>query len=415
MNPGSTMFACDQCPKKYAIIMRFNRHKSEHKNGKITGKPAYPEKQDWNCEKCEKSGTSRRSKKRHESTHKMPERKCAFCGKKFIYEVSLLKHQQVHTSETNKCNVCEKWFKNPSNLRTHELTHTDERPFSCPLCPKTFTQFWNLKNHKGKHSGETLNPCSKCDKRFTSKQGLKHHEESHHENELRCNMCSFKTPHMGTLISHKRKHHTNLQITLYKCDQCSLEFRSDSSMRNHKLVVHKGQKKFNCDQCDFRTGYADSLKGHIENVHDKIRMNCTICSWKGNSKNLRTHKKAVHFSQNQKFKCNICSKEYSRNDHLKKHINRDHRGVRYSCPNCEHKATTKGGLKVHINSKHDGTRYPCKQCGHEAYCKSSLIKHINTIHLNLKPNMCNFCEFKASNKSNLKVHQRNSHGHLDVS
>ena len=189
-----------------------------------------------------------------------------------------------------------------------------------------------------------------------------------------------------------------------------------SHMHKHKDVVHNGQKKFNCEQCDFKTGYGDSLKGHLEKVHDKIRAHCTICSWKGNSKNLVKHKKDLNFSQRKdNFKCDICSNEYVRNNHLKKHINRDHRGIRHSCPNCEHKATTKGSLKIHINSKHKGIRYPCKQCSHKAYCKSSLIKHMNAIHLNLKPNLCNVCEFKTSTKSNLRFHEKHSHGYLGVS
>ena len=409
MNQGSKLYACDLCPKKYAIIMRFNRHKKEHENGKIPAKETSPEHQDWNCDVCGKSGTSYRSKKRHESTHKVPERKCGLCEKKFIYEVNLLQHQRIHNSETHKCKVCEKWFKCQSNLRIHELTHTDERALSCPVCPKRFKLFYTLKIHKEKHLGETRHKCSKCDKSFISKTSLKHHEDSHQGNQLKCTICSFETPHMGSFFSHKAKHRTKLQTTLFKCDQCSLEYTSHNAMQNHKLIIHNGQKKFNCNQCDFRTGYADSLKGHIEDVHDKIRIDCTICSWKGNSKNLKTHTKQVHFSQKKRFQCNICSIEYSRNEHLKKHINRDHKGVRYSCPNCEHKATTKGGLKVHINSKHEGTRYPCKHCGHKAYCKSSLIKHKNAIHLNLRPYMCNLCEFKASTKSNLKSHEKRSH------
>ena len=418
INPESKLYVCNLCPKKYAIVMRFNRHIKDHKNGKITAKETWIEKQDLNCEFCGKSGF--RSKKRHESTHKMPEKKkCPYCEKKFLHDTNLLKHQEIHTSETNKCNFCGKWFKALSNLRTHELIHTDEKPFSCPLCPKRFNQAWNLKLHNSVHSVETPNPCSKCDKCFVSNAHLKRHEKSHHQaqtkkkQELKCNVCSYVTHVKHSLYTHKVTHQAKSQTILFKCDQCDLESKSESAMNNHKNIVHNGQKKFICEQCDFKTGYGCSLKGHIEDVHEKIRANCTICSWKGARIYLAKHKREVHFSQKKdNFKCDICSNEYLRNEHLKKHVNRDHRGLRYSCPNCEHKATTTGGLKVHISSKHEGTRYPCKQCSHKAYCKSSLIKHMNVIHLNIKTNICNICEFKASTKSNLKMHEKHYHGHL---
>ena len=410
LNSQTNLFACDLCPKKYAIIMRFNRHKNDHMNGKIrtTGE------QDWNCEQCGKSGRGYRSNKKHEFTHKDPDKKCNVCGKKFRSEILLLKHQRTHTDEGNKCNFCGKWFESLTNLRVHEFIHTDEKPFSCPLCPKKFTQSGALKIHKRTHSDELRYPCSICDKSFKSGAILNEHKENHQkEKDFKCNICSFETHNRGTLYSHKRKIHSKSKLTLSNCDQCGLGFTSNKSMNKHKNIVHNGQLKFSCKQCNFKTGYGDSLKSHVESIHDKIRKSCTICSWKGNGKNLVKHKREMHFKpNNEHFKCDICRKEYSRNDHLKTHKDRDHFGIRYPCPNCEFSSTSKGSLKIHISSKHEGKRYPCKQCEHKAYCSSSLMKHINVIHLNLKPNICNFCEFKAASKSNLKIHQKHFHAHF---
>ena len=33
-NVSQKLYSCDLCPKKYALVMRFNRHKNDHKTGK---------------------------------------------------------------------------------------------------------------------------------------------------------------------------------------------------------------------------------------------------------------------------------------------------------------------------------------------------------------------------------------------
>ena len=48
-------YTCDLCPKTYSILMRFNRHKIDHQNGKIKLKQqSQRQMTHFQCEVCKK-------------------------------------------------------------------------------------------------------------------------------------------------------------------------------------------------------------------------------------------------------------------------------------------------------------------------------------------------------------------------
>ena len=253
-----------------------------------------------------------------------------------------------------------------------------------------------------------------CEKSCGGPVSLRSHEESHLKNEKQyhCDNCSFQTKKSSGLSSHKRRIHGKLDLGFYKCDQCNRTSTTRNGLELHIDAVHKGLKKFICDQCDFKAGYAGSVKKHVDVVHKKSRSQCTLCTWEGY--NLVQHNKNVHGPKvTEKWKCDICDKEYSRKSHLKLHKDRAHFGIRYSCPNCKHRATTAANLKIHIKSKHEGVKIPCNLCDHQAYDKSSLSGHIKRVHNTFKAYQCNFCDFKTNLKKYLTTHETNSHGRME--
>ena len=186
-------------------------------------------------------------------------------------------------------------------------------------------------------------------------------------------------------------------------------------MERHENAVHNGQVVI-CKQCDYKTGYKGSLKGHIERMHTKPSTKCPICSWVGNIYGLAQHIRIAHLPQSkERYKCDICNKNYPRKSHLKDHKGRAHFGVRYSCSKCDYKATTTGNLKTHIKSMHEGVKSPCNQCDYNAYDSQSLSKHMRAVHLNLKPYQCAACDFKTSIKSNLTNHESRFHMNMSSS
>ena len=54
--------------------------------------------------------------------------------------------------------------------------------------------------------------------------------------------------------------------------------------------------------------------------------------------------------------------------------------IKKKCQYCEYKATQKSSLKTHIQSIHERITYQCQYCEFKATQKSSLKTHIQSIH-----------------------------------
>ena len=163
------------------------------------------------------------------------------------------------------------------------------------------------------------------------------------------------------------------------------------------------------------TPYAQSLKGHIGRKHTKPSTKCPMCSWVGNNSSLPQHNRTAHRPQSkERYKCDICNKDYPRKSHLKDHKDRAHFGVKYSCPKCDYRATITQNLKTHIKSMHEGVKKPCNQCDYKAFDNQSLTKHLKAVHLKLKPYQCTTCDFKTAIKTNLINHEKCFHLNVKI-
>ena len=202
--------------------------------------------------------------------------------------------------------------------------------------------------------------------------------------------------------------------TTHHCTQCDQTLSSKDSLNKHIETIHLGHKKYHCSLCEYKTGIRSSLKIHIDNVHDKLKVKCLICPWEGSKIRLSKHKKSTHMNNPaeivKEHGCKICDNSYLRKEHLKKHTEKAHLGVRYQCQKCNFKSTTKGSLKTHFKSKHEGIKSPCPHCSHQAYDKSSLAKHVKTIHLGLKPYKCQVCDLEFATKNGLITHEKHHSG-----
>lgn len=129
-----------------------------------------------------------------------------------------LKRSVPNRSLPHPCAQCGKVFKKPVDLRRHLRTHTGERPFLCNRCPKAFSLLCTLNEHLKVHDNAKQKfPCHICRKAFTTKRSLGIHLRIH----------AGQKP--------------------YRCEFCTLCFRTTGHQRRHERVHVKEAARLNCD------------------------------------------------------------------------------------------------------------------------------------------------------------------------
>ena len=326
-------------------------------------------------------------------------------------------HTKNHTGEKpHKCSLCTKAYVDRKTLISHLKAHAridkGEKLHSCPICEKKFSQSGALSIHKEKHN-DTKYSCSHCERSYSSKYHLKKHEEIHFDlPSLNCNICGFKTKIKSTLYHHTNGVHRKAWRKTFKCKECDKVLSTKQYLKDHVQVKHLGNEDYSCSLCDFKSGYDSNLRKHVDSIHNASQLKCDVCEWEGKGHRLKFHKKSAHqdIKENTRVhKCDLCEKAYSRKEHLKKHREKTHLGVRYQCDRCEHKFTSQTNLNIHIKSIHDQVKSSCPQCDHKAHDNSSLAKHVKSIHLGLRPHVCKVCGLTFTAKTYLVIHEQRSH------
>jgi len=241
----------------------------------------------------------------------------------------------------------------------------------------------------------------------------------------------------------KRKH---------SCDQCDYIATRSDHLKRHKLSIHKDRdcsegvyvspiqyhrrtdtedeegndnnednmngsptkkrrrqrrRRFGCDQCAYSATRTDHLKRHVEAQHSGLRYACDICSYTTTRPaRLKVHKSVVH--EGNVYLCDKCT--YSANDlgTLKRHKDVKHDGITYPCDRCEYVTSRLCYLKQHIESVHLKIRYPCDLCDYSATERSILRRHVKSKHEGVKYS-CDRCNYQANNYSVLWTHKRTKH------
>ena len=116
-------------------------------------------------------------------------------------------------------------------------------------------------------------------------------------------------------------HH--LWVTLYgpPCNSCDKKFITEVHLREHRLFVHDENKDFLCNICDRESSSPQNLKRHISKNHD--------------------------------FQCKACAKKFVMESHLKEHTSLVHDLVAYGeydrlqCKNCDRKFNNLSNVRKH--------------------------------------------------------------------
>lgn len=134
--------------------------------------------------------------------------------------------------------------------------------------------------------------CPECGGRFARNASMRTHFRSKHKGlqyPLNYNPYTNTNTETDTSITT-----ANSEPQPYQCDQCGRGFQAEETLKIHVQSVHEA-KRYRCSVCGGTFSQSSSLAGHIKSQHEGLKLKCPLCPSEYSSRGgLRIHKRNVH-------------------------------------------------------------------------------------------------------------------------
>ncbi|GFY71842.1 zinc finger protein PLAGL1 [Trichonephila inaurata madagascariensis] len=169
---------------------------------------------------------------------------------------------------------------------------------------------------------------------------------------------------------------------------CPGTFSSRFKLLRH-ILIHSGERRFQCTNCGRRFHRKDHLKNHLQ-VHNpnKVLHSCDLCPKSYSS--LLSYRKhiALHAAEAGDLVCKLCGKMLE-----------DREGIMHH-------------LKVHTGSRTlrgpSERKFPCDRCDRAFFTKKDVKRHL-VVHTGERDFVCQFCPQRFGRKDHLVRHTKKSH------
>lgn len=410
---------------------------------------------------------------------------CQVCGRQHDSRQKLLKHATLHTLIDNQgqtiqpeemvslnnafapreCPICHKKFFNQEKLdqhtqnfhnESHEPTaSTPSVVFKCELCASTHAtridRWWHMYHS---HNGDQRVTCdqSGCRKIFVTQTLKEDHCKNHHQTQGQftntCEICGKLWESRTVFYKHMMNVHPKCLPTI--CGVCMKIFSNVPELRQHVQIEHPALEESNgicCDVCGRPYAERSKMLRHrrVHNVTDgvpftasmvkkKDDLQCSICPDVQFDKleDIAEHRRSAH----SLFVCDLCPKFYNGNNHLWKHVSKQHKGdPSVTCNICLRTSASRAHLERHKVKYHsdpverlisrqqphdtEPQTHKCPLCGREFRIRSLLKKHSKSCK-GVKPPVlkvqpvngvfpCGKCGKVFEQQGVLSKHMKNSH------
>ena len=386
--------------------------------GLETKEPVKP--QDNLCEKIGKF--AREGKNDVHSSRKQGIYLCETCDKQFNVKGNFEAHR-VHfktkaakrfsekptifseTKEDPQCQFCHKWFSAEFLLVRHLLEfhavrkRLPEPPFvtfECMTCKALFNTLDEFSFHQ---CDEHANPEIQSDKNNddNDNKSIENHGNNSttspgdiNNNEINEKEDKFKTcdadaeeeeeyPTVTSQVETPRSGILTGTAKFRRCDVCFQTFENEKQCQTHSCLSAKPLQKMT------KIAMSSTLNdGSLS--QDMTRYLCNVCYRVFEAKNqLRTHveqcKTSSHMVLEFGIGCRICSKRFTGNYWLKKHMEDKH-GVKFECNQCKESFISVDTLNRHkcAVSMRRGKTYRCKECRSMFPTEHAYRKHWTETH-----------------------------------
>ncbi|KAJ4448823.1 hypothetical protein ANN_00214 [Periplaneta americana] len=244
--------------------------------------------------------------------------------------------------------------------------------------------------------------CAHCDEDFATLQLLKQHRRIIHPGQkpFKCDICVKAFTRLQYLKHHMLLHSGEKFV---QCDVCGKKFTSNSDFTQHARV-HSKDNAYKCDICSKNFWLKSRLEYHIVMHMQEKPYKCEICG-KGfvQSHCLKQHV-FIHTLE-KAFKCDICGKTFRQSSGLRQHVRFHVVDKLFKCDLCGKDFKTTSCLKEHVRVHTGEKPFECARCGKNFRQLTGLRYHMR-IHTGEKPFKCDICGKEFIQSIHLKEHLR---------
>jgi KRAB domain-containing zinc finger protein len=171
---------------------------------------------------------------------------CDQCGRDLNSLERRMKSQHIksHLFDIRECGDCGKEFMNERNLKLHKNKVHGGQVFNCVKCGVEFKDKYNFNRHMASMHEDLGYQCEKCLKDFKWKGSFQRHIEKFQQEiiqkeEVNCDRCEAVLSNSQTLKSHINKVHDNKYSKKCRFPSCKKTFSDSYNEKRHVGNVHK--------------------------------------------------------------------------------------------------------------------------------------------------------------------------------